>query len=103
MKTIRDIKERLEIDEKQLELLNTIVKAEDKLKNIEHKIAKTNVIIAKSNAKAIAKAVEAKTKAELQNLRELKLQSIMVNKDMEKIEKDIEEHIKNKKPVWIEG
>ena len=34
MENIKDIKKRLEIDEKQLELLTTITEAEDKLKKL---------------------------------------------------------------------
>ena len=71
-------------------------RAEDKLKNIETKIAKTNVVVAKTKAKAKAKAVKAETTAEVAVLRELKVQAKKAQKEMEVIEKTIETTLKDK-------
>jgi len=73
--------------------------AEDKLKTIENKIAKTNVVIAKTKAKAKAQAVKAETDTHIENLKELKKEAKKVQKEMEVIEKDIEVSIKAKKTV----
>jgi len=71
--------------------------AESKLKNIENKIAKTNVVVAKTKAKAKAQAKEAETTAEIEVLRELNKEKEVIQKEMEVIEKNIETHIKEKK------
>jgi len=70
--------------------------AEDKLKTIENKIAKTNVVVAKTKAKAKAQSKKIETTAEVEVLRELKKESKKVQKEMEDIEKDIQKHIKKK-------
>jgi predicted nucleic acid-binding Zn-ribbon protein len=69
--------------------------AESKLKNIENKIAKTNVVIAKTKAKAKAQAVKAETDTHVETLKELKKEAKKVQKEMEVIEKDIEVHKKS--------
>ena len=69
-------------------------KAEDKLKNIETKIAKTNVIIAKTKAKAKAQAKKAETDTHIQTLKDLKQESKNIQKEMASIEKNIEVKIK---------
>ena len=69
-------------------------KAEDKLKTIENKIAKTNVIVAKTKAKAKAQAKKVETDIHIETLKELKKQSKEVQKEMADIEKDIETHKK---------
>jgi len=66
-------------------------KTESKLKNIENKIAKTNIIVAK------AKAREAETTTEIEVLRELNKKREVIQKEMEVIEKNIEAHIKEEK------
>jgi len=68
--------------------------AEDKLKTIENKIAKTNVVIAKTKAKAKATAVKAETDTHIETLKELKKESKKVQKEMEIIEKNIEIKVK---------
>jgi len=73
--------------------------AEDKLKTIETKIAKTNVVVAKTKAKAKAKAVEVETTARVEILRELKKESERVQKEMEVIEDNIEKEVKKKAKV----
>ena len=73
--------------------------AEDKLKTIENKIAKTNVVIAKTKAKAKAQAVKAETTAEVEVLRELKKEAKIVQKEMEVIEKVIEKEVQKKTKV----
>jgi len=65
--------------------------AESKLKNIENKIAKTNVQVAKTKAKAKAQAIKAETTAEVEVLRELKKESKKVQKEMQVIEKKIKQ------------
>jgi len=70
--------------------------AESKLKDIENKIAKTNVVIAKTKAKAKAQAVKAETTAEVKVLRDLKKQSTIVKKEMENHEKEIQKKLKEK-------
>jgi uncharacterized membrane protein YciS (DUF1049 family) len=72
-------------------------KAEDKLKDIENKIAKTNVVIAKTKAKAKAQAVKAETETHIETLKELKKESKKVQKEMEVIEKDIQKKVDVKK------
>jgi len=66
--------------------------AETKLQNIETKIAKTNVIVAKKKATAKAQAVKVETTTEVEILRELKKEAKVVQKEMETIEKDIVVH-----------
>ena len=73
--------------------------AEDKLKTIENKIAKTNVVVAKTKAQAKAKAVKAETDIHIETLKELKKESKIVQKEMADIEKKIEVAKKEKKPV----
>ena len=65
-------------------------KAQDKLKDIETKIAKTNVIIAKETAKSIAKSKKIETDTEVKVLRELNKKSKEVQQEMINIEKNIE-------------
>ena len=65
-------------------------KAEKELEVIETKIAKTNVVIAKTKAESKAKAVKAETDVELEILRELKKESKKVQKEMQNIQKNIE-------------
>ncbi len=72
-------------------------KAEDKLKTIENKIAKTNVIIAKDTAKAKAKSTEIEHKAEVQVLRDLKVERKKVLAEMDAIEDLIEKTQTEKK------
>lgn len=64
--------------------------AESKLKDIETKIAKTNVIVAKEKAKAKAKAVEVETSTHIEVLKELKVQEKEVLKEMDALEEVIE-------------
>ena len=73
--------------------------AESKLKTIETKIAKTNVIIAKKKAKADSVKIE--TDAEINTLKDLKTESKKVQKEMEHIEKTLAQSKKSKK-VTIE-
>ena len=61
--------------------------AESKLKTIENKIAKTNVVVAKQKAKAKAEAKELETTTEVEILRELKKEEKKVLKEMDEIEK----------------
>jgi predicted nucleic acid-binding Zn-ribbon protein len=70
--------------------------AESKLKDIENKIAKTNVVIAKETAKAKAKAKEVETSTHLETIKELKKEATKVKKEMLNIEKTIEKHKKSK-------
>ena len=70
-------------------------RAESKLASIENKIAKTNVVIAKTKAKAKAKAVKAETTAEIKVLRELKKEAEKVEKEMVKIEEEIETRLQD--------
>ena len=77
--------------------------AEDKLKTIENKIAKTNVVIAKTKAKAKAKAIKAETTAEVEVLRELKKEAKVIQKEMEVIEKDIEVKIRTAEVKKVAG
>ena len=77
--------------------------AEDKLKTIETKIAKTNVVIAKTKAKAKAQAVKAETDVEVQVLRELKAQAKVIEKEMQVIEKAVVAKIKEKKKKNVVG
>lgn len=74
-------------------------KAEDKLKTIEHKIAKTNVVIAKDTAKAKAKATNLEHGAEVKVLRQLKEERKKVLKEMDDIEDLIEKTQVEKKAV----
>lgn len=64
--------------------------AESKLKDIEQKIAKTNVIVAKETAKAKAKAVEIENTTHIEVLKDLKEQEKEVLKEMDAIEEEIE-------------
>ena len=74
-------------------------KAEDELKTIETKIAKTNVVVAKQKAKAKAQAKEIETTTEVEILRELKKEEKRVLKEMDIIEKEIVETQKEKVAV----
>jgi len=77
--------------------------AEDKLKTIENKIAKTNVVIAKTKAKAKAQAVKAETDTHIETLKELKKEAKKVQKEMETIEKDIEVNKKTSEIKKVSG
>jgi len=78
-------------------------KAESELKNIETKIAKTNVIVAKTKAKAKAQAIKAETDTHIETLKELKKEAKKVQKEMEVIEKDIEVHKKTSEIKKVSG
>lgn len=64
-------------------------KAEKKLGNIEKKIAKTNVVIAKKKAEAKAASVKAETDTEIGILKGLKNDSENVQNEMQNIQKNI--------------
>lgn len=70
--------------------------AEDKLKTIENKIAKTNVMIAKTKAKAKAKAKKIETDTEVEVLRELKKEAKVIEKEMQTIEKEVQKRLHTK-------
>ena len=73
--------------------------AEDKLKTIENKIAKANVVVAKQTAKAKAKAKEIETTSEIETLRELKEEKKLILKEMDEMETLIENTQKEKLAV----
>jgi len=73
--------------------------AKDRLKAVENKIAKANVVIATKKAKAKASAVKIETSTEVEVLRELKKESKKVQKEMQDIEKDIHKAKASKKVV----
>jgi len=70
--------------------------AESKLQDIETKIAKVNVKVAVEKAKAKAKSKKIETDTEVEILRELKVEKNKVQKEMQVIEKDIEDSLKGK-------
>jgi len=72
-------------------------KAEDNLKSIEMQIAKTNVIVAKENAKAKAETRELESSTAINTLKELKVQREETLKEMDKIEKEIQKTPRRKK------
>ena len=73
--------------------------AEDKLKTIENKIAKTNVAVAKQVAKAKAQAKEIEATTEIEILRELQAEKKEALKDLDTMEAAIEESKKTKTKV----
>lgn len=66
-------------------------KAESKLQDIETKIAKTKVLAAKQVAEARADSKEIEASIELDTLRELQKEKIVVLKEMDEIAKVIKE------------
>jgi len=60
-------------------------KAETALKQVETKIAKTNVIVAKTKAKARAEGKKAETSSHIETLKALKAQSKDIQKEMNTI------------------
>jgi hypothetical protein len=64
-------------------------KAETALKQVETKIAKTNVIVAKTKAKAKAEGKKAETSSHIETLKALKKQSKEIQKEMGEIAKNI--------------
>jgi vacuolar-type H+-ATPase subunit I/STV1 len=74
-------------------------KAEDKLKTIETKIAKANVVVAKEVAKSKAEAKEIETSSTIETLRTLKEEKKKVLEEMDEIEKVIVETQKEKEEV----
>lgn len=77
----------------------TAYKAEDKLKTIENKIAKTNVAVAKQIAKAKAKSKEIEHTTEVEVLRELQSEKKKVLEEMDTIEAQIEKSKEEKTKV----
>jgi len=75
----------------------TAYKAEDELKAVETKIAKTNVIVAKKIASAKAQSKELETDTEIKVLKELKEEKTEILKKMDDIEKLIYTTETNKK------
>lgn len=63
--------------------------AEAKLQQVETKIAKTNVIVAKVKAESKAQGKKAETDIHIETLKELKVQSKVIQKEMSIIAKDI--------------
>ncbi len=73
--------------------------AESKLKSIENKLAKANVIVAKEVAKAKAQSLEIETTTAYEVLKELKAEKQVVLKDMDSIEQLIVDTQKEKEAV----
>lgn len=71
--------------------------AEDKLKNIETEIAKTNVTIIKNEAKAKAKSIKIENNIEVGIIKQLEKNKEKIKEEMFIIEKNIEDSISNKK------
>jgi hypothetical protein len=77
-------------------------KAESQLQEVETKIAKTNVIVAKTKAKAKAEGKKAETDAHIEVLKELKKESKEIQKEMGIIAGDIKKATKSKQKFKVE-
>jgi len=76
-------------------------KAEQALQIVETKIAKTNVVVAKTKAKAKEDGVKAETDVQIAVLKELKTESKVIQKEMSVIAGDIKKAKADKKKFKV--